>query len=839
MRKLIIIISIIGIITGVAFLNANAQGFGLTPPGPQPYQYQPYSQQLNNPSIGAENPNATESEGGGFSFWGLGWIRVKVIGFVLFAINYIIGLIGSILFTLAGFFVEIGLYFNVTILETFAVQLGWRIMRDLANLGFVIGIVVIAYATILGIEDYNIKKTLFSFIIAAVMVNFSFSIAGVLIDASNIITHFFISKSIGGNPNHDIPPPNPLGSSISVDWWTNSGPHQLALSLASAFGPQRLLVVNKEDFGSFEAIQSEAGMITMVVATFFIALFTILASLGMLAVGAAMLYRFIVLSALIILMPAAVLAWAFRKTGAGEKPWGMWWNNFFSQLIYLPFMMFFIYLSITLVTIQGAVVGSGQLSIRDLTSVVERSSGSKAADALALSGGAASKILGVMSKPLEAIVEMILLLALLFYGITQSHKLSGVAGNYFTSKVEGMRDWLISAKGSGAREWAQRKVLTLGSEPDKNLGNQLANVAAKIPFAGGVVNALKKYTTVANTNVEGYAKEYNSLNDNQLLSKARNPDILLDAEKMAGMAKTIAQRGKLSTDPTKGLTMQEFDKFISPAKRFGLDKEVLKAAPHLFERFGWDTNKFNKFMDNDFKPDDMDKVSADALKDKRVAFRLTNAHLKRLDAVNKKDHRKNFIAVFNNEMTDEQRAIIMGEQFKNKKDIDDLHQDFFASPKFSLSLKGVHVDRLRENGNFKQQYTFIKTLADISNDPTVTDNVFNELAQPIIDKKRDNGWTGIMNNPETKSWFDTIETEYNQRNNPNRGIRQAPPQPGGGGPRGGRAAGGGAGPRIVPPGNNPLAGGGGAVNPPPGPGIPPGQIPPQPQQGNRFPNIPI
>jgi len=791
MRTFISIIVIISavVITPSFIFNAHAQGYGLTPPGPQPYQYQPYAQHLNNPSVG-ENPNAETGEG--FGFLGLGWISIKVIGFFLFVVNYIIGLIGSVVFTLAGLFVEIGLYFNTTIMDTFVVQLGWRIMRDLANLGFTIGIVVIAYATILGIEEYNIKKSLFSLVIAAVIVNFSFPVAGVFIDASNLVTHFFVSRSIGGT-GKDMPIPNPLGGEISVDGWTNSGPHQLALSLASAFGPQRLLVVNEKDFTDFEALQGEVGIITMVVATFFIALFTLIASLGMLAVSVTMLYRFVVLSGLIILMPPAVLAWAFRDSKIGKTYWGRWWDEFSCQLIYLPTIMFFIYLSIMFVTIQGSLVSSGQLSIAELSSVVEQSS----------SGGTAAKALSLMEKPLQVISEMILLLALLFYGIIKSRDFSCAAGHYCIGKVEGIKNWLLGAQktkyeGAGAREWATRKTLTMGSEPDKNLGNRLANFAAKIPFAGGVVDTLRKYSTVASTTIEGYAKEYGAYTKQQRLSKARNPEILLDSEKMAGMAKAIAQAGDFDEkDPRGGMSTKEFRKFIPYVKKHGVEKEILKTSPHLYADFGMNTQQLATFMNKNFKPDDMDKISAEALSDPAVVLNLNAAHLKKIKDPSKKAHRVNLIKTINALPTDDWTAFTTN-NFTDKKDIDDIHEDFLSQQRFVLGLKAAHADRIRDNAEFKQQAALVKTLSEGYDDSLITNKKpINDLAKPLIDKKSTIEWAGIMDNPNTRALFDKIEAEYR-----------------------GQAAGGGAGPHTAPPANNPP------------------QPPPAPTQANRSPNIP-
>src|SRR3989344_1686572 len=90
------------------------------------------------------------------------------------------------------------LEFNNSLLSSPIVQSGWLITRDLANLGFVLAIIVIAFATILRLESYEMKKTIGRLIIAALLVNFSLVIAGVFLDFSAILTQFFIDRA-GGN----------------------------------------------------------------------------------------------------------------------------------------------------------------------------------------------------------------------------------------------------------------------------------------------------------------------------------------------------------------------------------------------------------------------------------------------------------------------------------------------------------------------------------------------------------------------------------------------------------------------------------------------------------------
>ena len=70
-----------------------------------------------------------------------------------------------------------------------AIYKAWSAFRNLANIGFVVMLLVVIFSqvTSIGISNYNIKKILPKLIVTAILVNFSYLILGVLIDLSHII----------------------------------------------------------------------------------------------------------------------------------------------------------------------------------------------------------------------------------------------------------------------------------------------------------------------------------------------------------------------------------------------------------------------------------------------------------------------------------------------------------------------------------------------------------------------------------------------------------------------------------------------------------------------------
>ena len=82
---------------------------------------------------------------------------------------------------------------HTSIIEQFSKQdssiyKAWSAFRNIANIGFVIMLLVVVFSQVtnIGISNYSIKKILPKLIITAILVNFSYLIMGVLIDLSQI-----------------------------------------------------------------------------------------------------------------------------------------------------------------------------------------------------------------------------------------------------------------------------------------------------------------------------------------------------------------------------------------------------------------------------------------------------------------------------------------------------------------------------------------------------------------------------------------------------------------------------------------------------------------------------
>ena len=143
-----------------------------------------------------------------------GTAAVLLIGVMLFALphasqafageEYLAGAIAWVLGLIVNFLgkvISVLIYILMGFLQYngFAdappVMVGWVIVRDLVNMVFIIALIISAVATILNYEtsDLHVKNVLPKLIGAAVLINFSKMIVGLLIDASQVVTLTFVN----------------------------------------------------------------------------------------------------------------------------------------------------------------------------------------------------------------------------------------------------------------------------------------------------------------------------------------------------------------------------------------------------------------------------------------------------------------------------------------------------------------------------------------------------------------------------------------------------------------------------------------------------------------------
>ncbi len=309
--------------------------------------------------------------------------------------NWIIDLVASGLILLAVWLIEVALGLNSNILAMPAVQVGWVLMRDVANLGFVLGIIVIAFATIIRQQNYGVKNLLVKLIVAAVLVNLSLPIAGLALDAAGIPTQFFIDK-------------------IS----NNTGTAQFGQALASVF---KIQVINETAKSSASIALNALGASSVIISsTFFSAIFSLAVFITLAAIGIMLLIRFVAIGMLLIVMPLAILFAVFPKFSSN---FDKWLEQFLRWTFFAPTVLFFIYLAIYTVKVQEGV----------FFAIAAKLQADPSSAAAALPGIA--KTFG--SNPAYLIGSMILMIGLAMGGLFVANSISLMGGSAVAQKAFG------------------------------------------------------------------------------------------------------------------------------------------------------------------------------------------------------------------------------------------------------------------------------------------------------------------------------------------------------------------------------------------------------------------
>jgi hypothetical protein len=232
------------------------------------------------------------------------------------------------------------------------VQAGWPIIRDLANMFFSLILLVISFATILRVESYGMKQILWRLVVAALLINFSLVIAGVVIDASNVMTKFFLDdRFVTSN---------------------DTGNASISAAILDGLQINRLYDIQNPDpnspvniaANSGSGLQGDTGLLKIVLNIFLGSIFMMVTAFVLIA--SALLF-FIRMIALWILLIFAPLAWLAMILPGTRSMWSKWWSEFMKWVIFAPVYAFFIYLTVSVVSKR--LLFGGDLAAGNLNSV--------------------------------------------------------------------------------------------------------------------------------------------------------------------------------------------------------------------------------------------------------------------------------------------------------------------------------------------------------------------------------------------------------------------------------------------------------------------------------------
>ena len=320
-----------------------------------------------------------------------------------------------------------------------AIEKGWIVVRDLANMFFILVFLIIAFATILRIESYNYKKHLPKLMLMAVFINFSKTIAGLIIDFGQVAMLTFVNgfKDIGA------------GNLI----------HMLGLT-------EILQLQENADISDWSILAAYIlAFLYMIVA-----LVTIIAILAVLVMRIVMIWIYVVLS------PLAFLLAAFP---GGKKYSSMWWSNFSKEVIVGPVLAFFIWLSFATVSITSG--GGDIIKMDDITDDMTR----EQIEQIEASNNQVSK-----AATSDVFIKFIISIGMLVGGLVVSKQIGATAGSATGSALNSLNSGKKKVLGAG--RFALRRT---GSQL-KTWGGDLVDQASdKAGMDFNLARGYKRYKT--------------------------------------------------------------------------------------------------------------------------------------------------------------------------------------------------------------------------------------------------------------------------------------------------------------------------------------------------------
>lgn len=404
---------------------------------------------------------------------------LSVISHVLY---FLINITGKVTVLLFGILVQVAQYNDFINAEV--VTIGWRIIRDVANMLFILVLLVIAFGTVFRIQQYRYQALLRQLIIMAVLINFSKTITGFFIDFSQVLMLTFV----------------------------NAFADTAAGNLTTALGLDKILAIDTSVVGDQISNLSVAG--TLFVGLVMIVVTTIVTGIYVVI----FLARIIFLWILTVLSPLAYLFSTFPATKSYSS---QWWRMFWQYAMVGPVLAFFLWLTLTVTA-----AGNAALLLRgenmDLTNASEFESGGKVTAAISI----ASSQTGILS--------FLIATMLLIYSLKLASTFS-VAGGAWASGVgagmtaKGVRAITAPARWGGALAAGVAGGVAGGlygatlKKPAEWVAEKGTAAMARIPLVGNVGERLNaRFNTYKKKRQEKYEQRLGTVSDSVLAARANS-----------------------------------------------------------------------------------------------------------------------------------------------------------------------------------------------------------------------------------------------------------------------------------------------------------------------------
>ena len=528
----------------------------------------------------------------------------KFFNWASLSIGQLISYVAGAFIALAVGFIQLLINLGSQVMASPLVTEGFKISLNIANLGFVLAIIVIAYTTIFRIAGYETKALLQKLIVAALLINFSFAIAGVVIDFNNVFGNFFISAVSGGDIGAFG---NNLANSLSIQKLSGVMP-----GTAQGIIGGEMLKAGVSFLAAFTSVAA-------------IAIFNVTLQIALFALVFMLLVRYLIITFLLVVMPIAWLSWVFPKMG---HIWSEWWSTFFKWNFFFPAVSFFLYLSILASQKIGQLIASGSANSAALAT--------------------ADTFMGVASNTAVGFIQIFVQVGILIGGLMMAQrmgikgadgamKMIGSAKNMIigaTGKVAGLPLRAAGGVGAMAGSRVANKLLEKGG-----LAEKFASKVQGVPILGRVAPGIYNLVASRQQAVASQQKDVLAKDSNDALLAKFNT-FTTDKVQRAALVSEVVKRGMDTKVDSKRL-----DAYLEDAKDMGATRDILDSAPHYAGRVAnlaemqkkdpaaaiteenYQENAIEAAMDK-FKPGKTDSLSPDAIE--KLARYFRKGHRERL-----------------------------------------------------------------------------------------------------------------------------------------------------------------------------------------------------------------
>lgn len=497
-------------------------------------------------------------------------------------VNYIL----NFAVTFGAILINFGLGLDGNLYNSPTVQIGFSVALSIANLGFVLGIIVIAIATILRSESYGIKQVLWKLIAMAILVNFGLVLTGPIVGLADNFTGYFLQAS-GGASNFA----NNLTTAFAPNGF--NGAPQITSNQQGAINQAACNALGGGIGGSFASwictkvsnvaaggdTSGASDFMRAITSGAFSAAFIGITAFTFIIIGIMLFIRYLYLVFLLILLPLAWLTWIFPKFNYFSK----WWGLFLKWTFFPAVSLFFIYLATQTVTVIN-----NQVSV----SIAQPSGAFTAQNGASSPYLASAYQTGQVSWYQNALDELVLV-GLCLGGLFAANSLTDKgadsvvhagkwAGGYVAKKTQGARqragrNITDRARSAGKQYNPATKETTtalqrFGSRLQgipglRGPGTTLANKSAPAAFHGERKEDIKKYVD----------ENLKNLTNDGLVKRATSATAFVNPTQSAAIAQEIARRN-LTLDPQIAPLM---DRYVAVAERMGTLEAITNNRPDL------------------------------------------------------------------------------------------------------------------------------------------------------------------------------------------------------------------------------------------------------------------